>query len=301
MKPSNDILFFTGRHGRTSANDKDVYRSWSNAPEAQLSDEGRDDADEMGQFFKRNLIPIRKIVTDTLDRTQETAKIVAKILGISRVLTSPRLLPLHMGEYTLKSKKEFPIDDFLKNTSKQIPGGESIDEFNKREADVFSDVLKLAQNTPDGFVLVIGHGSNNSFLNNHLYFAGDQAMTIGYEGLVNPGGVVMATDSELCPLTNIRHKDPLIQISKNFTLPRNHEPGMQVPKGGSSCASCEYLGKDKKTCTNEYFIKWNGNDVIPGKIDEYCSDWYHMKKKEEKESVSEKIAEGDGAKSTDKS
>lgn len=293
MKASNDILFFTGRHGRTAANDKDVYRSWSNAPEAQLSDEGRDDADEMGLFFKRNLIPIRLIVTDTLDRTHETAQIVAKILGISPILRSPRLLPLNMGEYTLKSKKEFPLDDFLKNPSKQIPGGDSINSFDERQADVFADVLKKAQSINDGFVLVIGHGSNNSFLNNRLYFPKDKSMAVGYEGLVNPGGVVMATDSELCPLTNVRHKEPLIQISKNFVLPRNHEPGMQVPKGGSSCAKCEYLADNKTDCNNEYFIKWNGGPRIPGKIDEYCSDWFDFKKrKEEKESVEEKIEKG---------
>lgn len=50
---------------------------------------------------------------------------------------------------------------------------------------------------------------------------------------------------------------------------------MEVPKGGSMCANCEYL-KDakKKICGNEYFVKWNGSEVIPGDINAYCSDWY---------------------------
>jgi broad specificity phosphatase PhoE len=305
-KPSNDILFFTGRHGRTAANSKDIYRAWSNAPEAQLSDEGRQDADDMAQFFRRNYIPVQVIVTDDLERTQETAKRVAHILGVDEVLTSPRLRPLNMGDYTLKSKKEYPVDEFLKNPSKQIPGGESVNDFNSREVEVFSDVLRLARKTDDGFILVVCHGSNNSFLNNHVYSAGTK---VGYEGLVNPGGVVMATDANLCPLTNVRKSDSTLppQASKEtlddpdvktailtariwdvpfpfrtFALPANHEPGMQVPKGGSSCASCEYLGKDKKTCTQKDFIAWNGSDVIPGKIDEYCSDWYHMNDKEKK-------------------
>lgn len=56
--------------------------------------------------------------------------------------------------------------------------------------------------------------------------------------------------------------------------PPDHEPGMRVPKGGSSCSSCEYLGEDKKTCDNKYFVKWNNSNVIPAPIDEYCSDWY---------------------------
>lgn len=68
------------------------------------------------------------------------------------------------------------------------------------------------------------------------------------------------------------------------TYPPDHQPGMKVPKGGSMCANCKYLGDDQKTCSNDYFIKWNGSDVIPGKIDEYCSDWYEPK--EEKTSRS---------------
>jgi len=56
----------------------------------------------------------------------------------------------------------------------------------------------------------------------------------------------------------------------------DHVPAMKVPKGGSSCASCEYL-KDpkKKICGNEYFIRWNQSEIIPGEIDAYCSDWYN--------------------------
>jgi hypothetical protein len=59
---------------------------------------------------------------------------------------------------------------------------------------------------------------------------------------------------------------------------------MPVPKGGSSCSNCEYLGKDSETCTNKYFIQWNGGNKIPGPIDAYCSDWFESapKSKEKK-------------------
>ncbi len=67
------------------------------------------------------------------------------------------------------------------------------------------------------------------------------------------------------------HKGPI-------TYPKDHVPGMRVPKGGSSCASCEYLRADKKTCGNEYFVKWNKSNVIPGPIDSYCSDFYEPAK-----------------------
>lgn len=59
-----------------------------------------------------------------------------------------------------------------------------------------------------------------------------------------------------------------------ITFPPDHVPGLRVPKGGSSCATCKFLGKDKKTCTQKNFIKWNGSNLIPAPIDEYCTDWY---------------------------
>lgn len=50
---------------------------------------------------------------------------------------------------------------------------------------------------------------------------------------------------------------------------------MEVPEGGSMCANCKFLkDADKGLCGNKYFIAWNGSPKIPGKIDEYCSDWY---------------------------
>ena len=56
--------------------------------------------------------------------------------------------------------------------------------------------------------------------------------------------------------------------------PKDHEPGMRVPRGGSSCSSCHYHESDGNRCTNIYFIKWHGSNKIPAPADQYCSDWY---------------------------
>lgn len=56
--------------------------------------------------------------------------------------------------------------------------------------------------------------------------------------------------------------------------PKDHKPGMKVPKGGSSCANCRFLRPGLK-CSNEYFQRWNGSDKIPAaSADAYCSDFY---------------------------
>lgn len=69
-------------------------------------------------------------------------------------------------------------------------------------------------------------------------------------------------------------KDQLPKQHSKPTYPADHQPGMKVPQGGSMCANCKFLGDDRKTCTQEDFVKWNGSDVIPGEIEEYCSDFY---------------------------
>jgi hypothetical protein len=56
-------------------------------------------------------------------------------------------------------------------------------------------------------------------------------------------------------------------------LPPDHQLGMQVPKGGSMCANCEYL-VNPQTCGNQGYIKWNGSGTLPNPSDEYCCDLY---------------------------
>jgi hypothetical protein len=66
------------------------------------------------------------------------------------------------------------------------------------------------------------------------------------------------------------------------SYPANHQPGMRVPKGGSSCSSCKYLSENGKECTSEFFIKWHGTDKLPAPANEYCSDWYEPRTSETK-------------------
>lgn len=71
------------------------------------------------------------------------------------------------------------------------------------------------------------------------------------------------------------------KIAPRFELPKDHLPGMRVPKGGSSCAKCEYLKSDGESCGNEHFIKWHGSEKLPFAADEYCSDWFEAKESDD--------------------
>jgi hypothetical protein len=57
--------------------------------------------------------------------------------------------------------------------------------------------------------------------------------------------------------------------------PPDHKVGMRVPKGGSSCAKCEYVSG--QYCKQSDFIEWNGSNKIPAPTDSYCCDFYEVK------------------------
>ena len=64
------------------------------------------------------------------------------------------------------------------------------------------------------------------------------------------------------------------------TYPSNHRPAMQVPKGGSSCATCRHVSRDLKHCASPFYVKWHGNPLLDYPADQFCSDWYEPAKGE---------------------
>jgi len=61
-------------------------------------------------------------------------------------------------------------------------------------------------------------------------------------------------------------------MARQAEYPPGHKFGMRVPHGGSSCAKCEYVTKDKRHCSNKYFIQWNGASFLPAPAEDYCCD-----------------------------
>ena len=75
-----------------------------------------------------------------------------------------------------------------------------------------------------------------------------------------------------------------IPLDRPFRLPHDHQPGMRVPKPGSSCANCRFasITPDGPRCVNTHYQAWAGTSAL---IDpktgqrvldaqQYCSDWY---------------------------
>lgn len=196
------------RHGHTAGNDKNTYRGWSNGPDAQLNPEGRDDIREAGIFLKGTGLTFPIIISDDLDRAVESRKILADILGIKEQETDKRLRPLNVGDFTGQDKLEHPLEKYMDNPNLRIPGGESLNQFNRRQSLVFSDLLALIEKIHNP-VLIVSHGSNVCYLHNHATPKQSAEEKIGYEGLVYPGGVLVFTSEGIIPLTKKREGAPV--------------------------------------------------------------------------------------------
>ena len=60
---------------------------------------------------------------------------------------------------------------------------------------------------------------------------------------------------------------------KQPTYPPDHKPALEVPKGGSSCATCQFY-KGNQKCGSPDYAKFYGTDHIPLPPDRFCSDWW---------------------------
>lgn len=232
-------IFFGVRHGRTQGNEDNRYRGWSNEEFAQLAPEGKADIMEAALYLKKQGLKFDIILSDDTDRAKDSQQIIQQILDIPEIEVDKRLRPLHVGKYTGKSKYFHPLDEYIKNRSRKIPGGENMVGFDKRLGAVFSDILELIGNNKVN-VLVILHGSTISFLHN----ATNPGKEVGYEGIVHPGGVISFSKDGVTPLLKDKsgeheHPDSAHEDKKLDQSVVLYMPGKSIARaGGARCGAC---------------------------------------------------------------
>lgn len=147
------------RHGTTDANEKNLYRGWG---DFELDQDGIDRAHKAADSLKGK--SITHIVTSSLVRHQQTAKIVSDDLGGLPIVVDEDFKTLHVGVFTGHSREEVgdDFDWFMENPDEVIPGGESLNAFRARNSTAFSRV-RIANNR-SGPTLVITSRSNLSAL-----------------------------------------------------------------------------------------------------------------------------------------
>lgn len=133
--------YFVMRHGLSQNNIEEVVDSSGKKP-YPLTDKGREQAFVSAQELKRENIDL--IITSPLLRTQETAKIILKELGLpnSALMTDERLKEVQVGAYDGRPVKEYR--DFFRSFAErfdQAPeGGETYLDIQRRVGEFLFEI-----------------------------------------------------------------------------------------------------------------------------------------------------------------
>lgn len=136
------------RHGQTYFNLWHKIQGWTDSP---LTEEGINQAKEMGRYFKENGIHFDKGYTSTAERASDTLE-----LATNHQLSYQRLKGLKeqfFGSFEAEDERlnpPIPYEDFFVKY-----GGESQDQVKKRMLDT---VLKIArENKSSSNILIVSH------------------------------------------------------------------------------------------------------------------------------------------------
>ncbi len=159
------------RHGQTHYN---ATRRMQGQLDTQLSETGREQARTAGEKLRGQ--DIRHIVSSDLTRAQDTAEIIARILGLdaSEVDTDARLRETHLGQWQSKTTAEVDASSpgaraaWRHDATWAPPGGESRIDVAKRARPVVEELMASYDDWEGGTVLFVAHGGTISALTSNL-------------------------------------------------------------------------------------------------------------------------------------
>lgn len=157
--PDPTTLILLVRHGETTTTGKVLP---GRAKGLHLSEKGELQAHEaarrIGELNKQGSRPIAAVHASPLERTRETARPIAKALGV-RTRTNKGLLEADFGSWTgrtLKTLRKSP--DWAKVQARpgsfRFPGGESFVDMQNR---IWTALLGLHEQHPDTTVVAVSH------------------------------------------------------------------------------------------------------------------------------------------------
>ena len=152
-KPKN--RYFIMRHGEALSNVKNII---SYAPDGRYPEtlKGKIQAEQAAKKLKNYKIDF--IVSSDILRTKETAKIMAKVLGIKKIITDRRLREINTGNFEGKNVEEYNryYSSMHEKFLKRPPGksGESLSDLRRRVLGFLEDTEKKYSNKT---LLIISH------------------------------------------------------------------------------------------------------------------------------------------------
>ena len=148
------------RHGETSANAKNVFRS---RLDPSLNKSGEAEAEKIGKQIAKKYI-VRTIISSPMLRAVQTADIIAEHTG-AKVSQDRGLISWNLGVLSGKDKKEWSgvLDYFIDNPKEAVPEGESLDDLEERTWDFFKPELKHDSNNDPYGTVISGFSTDGPF------------------------------------------------------------------------------------------------------------------------------------------
>lgn len=156
-------LLVLARHGQSEGNRGNVF---TGRDDLRLTDEGRTEAASIAYQLQQMRIDPDVIYTSAMQRTQDTAKIVAYQLGRTvPIISTPALNERDYGKLTGMNKDQAAAEfgpaqviAWRRSYRQRPPGGESLCDVRQRVTGYFND--EIAPRLRDGCnVLIVGHGN----------------------------------------------------------------------------------------------------------------------------------------------
>ncbi len=144
------------RHGRVDAS-PDLLTG--RAPGYGLHDTGRQQVQALANHLHQQSLPIQQILASPLQRTQETASILASTLNVG-VVTEPQLIEFDFGAWSGRKFEEFDQEPEWERFNTQrsrtrAPHGELMQEVQQRVVGV---ILSLQNRPEDTHWILVSHG-----------------------------------------------------------------------------------------------------------------------------------------------
>ena len=147
------------RHGESEAN---VARIFSGRRDVPLTERGREQAEAVAGVLAD--IPFARIVASPLRRSLDTALVIAARRKMP-VDVFPEFMEIDVGDRTGASFDEIRgLPGWRDDAFVAWPNGETLEQVLER---ALRGVRRIARETPDGTVLVIGHGGVTRILVSH--------------------------------------------------------------------------------------------------------------------------------------
>lgn len=146
--------YFLVRHGESENNLEDISNSWPEKKKYHLTLRGRTQAERLAKSLRKEKIDL--IISSDITRTRETAAILKKELGSSKIIFDKRLREINLGVFN--DKKRHAYSDYYSSDEekfvKEPPEGESLNDLRRR---IFVLIQELEKKHKNKTIMLVSH------------------------------------------------------------------------------------------------------------------------------------------------